>query len=150
MTAKERIVIVGNGMAGGKLAEELVARGPKRFDITIIGDEPYGNYNRIKLVVKLKEPDLPDLFLNTPQWYADNGIRAHLGEPVTAIVRHAKTVATADGRVFPYDRLVLATGSRPIVPPMKGLDLPGVFTCAASMTWSVWAITSGTRTRSWS
>lgn len=128
MTAKERIVIVGNGMAGGKLAEELVARGPKRFDITIIGDEPYGNYNRIKLVVKLKEPDLPDLFLNTPQWYADNGIRAHLGEPVTAIDRHAKTVAKADGRVFPYDRLVLATGSRPIVPPMKGLDLPGVFT----------------------
>ncbi|HNX34834.1 MAG TPA: NAD(P)/FAD-dependent oxidoreductase, partial [Kiritimatiellia bacterium] len=73
MTAKERIVIVGNGMAGGKLAEELVSRGRERFDITIIGEEPYGNYNRIKLVVKLKETDLPDLFLNTPQWYADNG-----------------------------------------------------------------------------
>jgi nitrite reductase (NADH) large subunit len=128
MSNKERIVIIGNGMAGGKLAEELVTRGPERFDITIIGDEPYGNYNRIKLVVKLKEPDLPDLFLNTPRWYAENGIRAHLGAPVTAIDRQAKTVATADGRVFPYDRLVLATGSRPIVPPMKGLDLPGVFT----------------------
>ena len=128
MTAKERIVIIGNGMAGGKLAEELVARGRGRFDITILGDEPYGNYNRIKLVVKLKEPGLPDLFLNTSQWYANNGIRAVLGQPVTAIDRRAKTAATADGRVFPYDRLVLATGSRPIIPPMKGLDLPGVFT----------------------
>ena len=128
MPSKERIVVIGNGMAGGKLAEELVARGRERFDIAIIGDEPHGNYNRIKLVVKLKEPDLPDLFLNTPEWYAENGIRACLGHPVTAIDRGAKTVATADGRLFPYDRLVLATGSRPIIPPMKGLDLPGVFT----------------------
>jgi len=128
MSKKERILIIGNGMAGGKLAEELVARGRERFDIAIIGDEPYGNYNRIKLVVKLKEPDLPDLFLNSPQWYAENGITACLGYSVSAIDRLAKTVSTADGRVFPYDRLVLATGSRPIVPPMKGLDLPGVFT----------------------
>jgi nitrite reductase (NADH) large subunit len=128
MSTKERIVIVGNGMAGGKLAEELVARGCDRFDITIIGDEPHGNYNRIKLVVKLKEPDLPDLFLNTPEWYAENNITASLGYSVAAIDRHAKTVSTSDGSLFPYDRLVLATGSRPIVPPMKGLDLPGVFT----------------------
>jgi len=128
MSTKERIVIVGNGMAGGKLAEELVARGCDRFDITIIGDEPQGNYNRIKLVVKLKEPDLPDLFLNTPEWYAENNITASLGASVSAIDRHAKTVSTSGGRIFPYDRLVLDTGSRPIVPPMKGLDLPGVFT----------------------
>ncbi|MDD3545353.1 MAG: nitrite reductase large subunit NirB [Kiritimatiellae bacterium] len=128
MSRKERIIIIGNGMAGGKLAEEIVARGRDRFDITVIGDEPQGNYNRIKLVVKLKEPDLPDLFLNTPEWYIENGITACLGHPVTAIDRLAKTVSTADGRLFPYDRLVLATGSRPIVPPMKGLDLPGVFT----------------------
>lgn len=128
MSRKERIVIAGGGMAGGKLAEELVARGRDRFDITVVGDEPHGNYNRIKLVVKLKEPDLPELFLNTPEWYAANGVTALLGHPVTALDRQAKTVTTADARVIPYDRLVLATGSRPIVPPMKGLELPGVFT----------------------
>ena len=127
MSTRERLVIVGGGMAGGKLAEELVARGGlERYDVTVVGDEPCGNYNRIKLVVKLKEPDLPDLFLNTPDWYARVGIRALLGAPAVAIDRSARTVATADGQRLAYDRLVLATGSRPIVPPMPGLDLPGV------------------------
>jgi len=114
-------------MAGGKLAEELVARDKNRYDITIIGDEPYGNYNRIKLVVKLKEPYLPDLFLNTPEWYAENDITAILGQPVQAIDKAVKTVTLADDQILLYDKLVLAVGSRPIIPPMNGLDLPGVF-----------------------
>lgn len=127
MEIRQKLVIIGSGMAGGKLAEELVARAPERFDLTVIGNEPHGNYNRIKLVVKLKEPDLPDLFLNTSRWYAENGIIACLGHAAKSIDRQAKTVSTADGSIFPYDRLVLATGSHPIIPPMKGLDLPGVF-----------------------
>ena len=125
---QQQLVIVGSGMAGGKLAEELAARAPERYAVTVVGDEACGNYNRIKLVVKLKEPDLPDLFLNTPEWYARHGMRALLGTPATRIDRQAKTVETADGQLLPYDRLVLATGSRPIIPPMPGLDLPGVFT----------------------
>ena len=128
MSTRERLLIIGNGMAGGKLAEELLARGRDRYAITLIGDEPYGNYNRIKLVVKLKEPDLPELFLNKPEWYAENGIRLLLGQPAKGIDRSSKSVTLADGQLLPYDRLVLATGSRPIIPPMKGLDLPGVFT----------------------
>ncbi len=128
MTKKEQLIIIGNGMAGGKLAEEIVTRDKDRYAITIIGEEPYGNYNRIKLVVKLKEPDLPDLFLNTPEWYAENGITAILGIAVNSIDRTTKTVSLADGQMLSYDKLVIATGSRPIVPPMNGLDLPGVFT----------------------
>ncbi len=128
MSNQERLIIIGNGMAGGKLAEELVARDRERYAITVVGDEPNGNYNRIKLVVKLKEPDLPDLFLNPPEWYVQNGIRILLGQPVMGLDQSAKTVTLADGQTLPYDKLVLATGSRPIVPPMKGLDLPGVFT----------------------
>ncbi|HPR83776.1 MAG TPA: nitrite reductase large subunit NirB [Pontiellaceae bacterium] len=127
MPVKERLIVVGNGMAGGKLIEEILSRGAERYAITVIGDEPCGNYNRIKLVVKLKEPALPDFFLNTPEWYDKNGIEALLGAVVTGIDRTGKTVTLQDGRMLAYDKLVLATGSHPFIPPMTGLDLPGVF-----------------------
>ncbi len=125
---KEKLVIVGNGMAGGKLVEELVANCDNCHQITIIGDEPCGNYNRIKLVGKLKDPDLPEFFINDPQWYADHGVEAILGATAQAIHREEKQVELADGRMIPYDKLVLATGAHPFIPPMDGLDLPGVFT----------------------
>lgn len=127
METRQRLVVVGSGMAGGKLVEELLARNPSLYDITVIGDEPVGNYNRIKLVVKLKEPGLPDFFLNTPEWYAANGVLALLGQPVGSVDREARCLVLADGQRIAYDRLVLATGSRPFIPPMGGLDLPGVF-----------------------
>lgn len=128
MQNKERLVIIGNGMAGGKLVEEIITRDKHRYSITIIGDEPYGNYNRIKLVVKLKEPLLPDFYLNTPQWYAENGVETILGDGVCAINRTEKCVTLQSGRNVFYDKMVLAVGSNPFVPPMNGLDLPGVFT----------------------
>jgi nitrite reductase (NADH) large subunit len=127
MAGKEKLIIVGNGMAGGKLIEEILSRDPERYTITVIGDEPCGNYNRIKLVVKLKDPQLPDFFLNTPDWYEDHGIEALLGVPVEQIDRTVQTVTLQDGRTLAYDKLVLATGSNPFIPPMTGLDLPGVF-----------------------
>lgn len=127
MAPKEKLVVVGNGMAAGKLIEEILSREPGRYDITVIGDEPHGNYNRIKLVVKLKEDDIPDFFLNTPEWYAENGVHALLGRRVEHIDRAAKSVTTDDGQTVAYDKLVLATGSHPFIPPMSGLDLPGVF-----------------------
>lgn len=128
MIAQQNLVIIGNGMACGKLVEELIARDPKRFAITVIGEEPHGTYNRIKLVVKLKDPDLPDLFLNPVSWFVEHDIRLLLGQGVKSIDRKARVVTLADGVCVPYDKLVLATGSRPIVPPMPGLDLPGIFT----------------------
>lgn len=127
MNKKEKLVIIGNGMAAGKLIEEILDRDLNPYAITVIGDEPHGNYNRIKLVVKLKEDELPDFFLNTPEWYAQQGITALLGRRVEKIDRIAKSVTTNDGQTITYDKLVLATGSLPFIPPMKGLDLPGVF-----------------------
>lgn len=127
MSTVERLVIVGNGMAGGKLVEEILARNSARYAITVIGDEPHGNYNRIKLVVKLKEENPPDLFLNPPEWYPAHGVRALLGRTAEGIDRIHRRVLLDGGGSEPYDTLVLATGSRPIIPPMNGLDLPGVF-----------------------
>jgi len=127
MQNREQLVIVGNGMAGGKLVEEIVTKDPSLYNITIVGDEPYGNYNRIKLVVKLKEPSLPDFFLNTPEWYAENGVTAILGDGVRSIEREHKYIVLQSGKKVSYDKLVLTVGSNPFIPPMKGLDLPGVF-----------------------
>jgi len=127
MAEKAKLIIVGNGMAGGKLIEEILNRDPERYALTVIGDEPHGNYNRIKLVVKLKEDNLPDFYLNTPEWYAGQGVTAVLGHRVERIDRGAGTVTTDDGQTLSYDKLVLAAGSHPFIPPMRGLDLPGVF-----------------------
>jgi nitrite reductase (NADH) large subunit len=127
MDGKKKLVVLGSGMAGGKLIEEVLSCDPDRYQITVIGDEPYGNYNRIKLVVKLKEPDLPDFFLNTPEWYASHGIEAILGTAAKEIDRKEKTVILDDGRSVGYDCLVLAVGGKPFIPAVKGLELPGVF-----------------------
>lgn len=127
----KKLIVVGNGMAGAKLVEEILARDPERYEITVVGNEPYGNYNRIKLVVMLKEPNPQDLFLNPPEWYEENGVRAILGKSVVSVERAAQCVVLDDGTELPYDTLVLATGSRPIIPPMNGLDLPGVFALRA-------------------
>ncbi|MFU8780918.1 MAG: FAD-dependent oxidoreductase, partial [Kiritimatiellia bacterium] len=124
---KEKLVVVGNGMAGGRFVEELLERNPDRYDITVIGDEHHGNYNRIKLVVKLRNDDLPDFMLQSPEWYLEHNVDLHLGEHATTIDRKAREVRTENGKTFSYDRLVIATGSRPLIPPMKGLDLEGVF-----------------------
>ncbi len=129
MTDKRRIVIVGCGMGGAKLVEELTRREEAaELDISIIGEEPGGNYDRIKLSEHLKRDDPESFWLNTAPWFADRGVTAHLGEPVVAIDRRERTVSTAGGAVHPYDTLVLATGAAPVVPPMEGASLEGVFT----------------------
>lgn len=127
MNERPRLVVLGCGMAGAKLVEELLARDAQRFHITIVGDEAVGNYNRIKLVVKLKEPALPEFFLNPPEWFTAHGAEALLGTPAAAIDRAGRVVRLANGRTVSYDRLALATGAKPFIPPMNGLDLPGVF-----------------------
>jgi nitrite reductase (NADH) large subunit len=127
MGRRERLVVVGNGMAGMRAVEELVKRNPVRYDITVFGAEPHVNYDRIMLSSVLAgEKDIGDIVINPLGWYGENGIRLFAGDPVASIDRAAKTVRSEDGRVEPYDRLLLATGSKPVVPPIPGLDLPGV------------------------
>ncbi|MGZ3455902.1 MAG: nitrite reductase large subunit NirB [Polyangiales bacterium] len=119
---KERLVVVGNGMAGARFVEELVARGGNdRYEISIVGAEPYGNYNRILLSGVLAGTHAAkDVFLHPLAWYEKNGVTLHAGRSVTRIDREAKLIEAGDV-VLPWDRLVLATGSSAFVPPILGV-----------------------------
>ncbi|MCA0143379.1 nitrite reductase large subunit NirB [Blastococcus sp. LR1] len=118
-----RLVVVGNGMAGARLVEEILERGGgEQFRITIFGDEPHGNYNRIMLSPVLAgESHEDDIVLNSHDWYSDNGIDLRAGVRVERIDTAAKQVHAADGSVTGYDHLVLATGSYSWIPPMNGV-----------------------------
>ena len=127
--ARPRLVVVGNGMAGMRAVEELLSRAPDRFDITVIGAEPHPNYNRILLSSVLAgNKTLDEIVINAPSWYADHGIRLMAENRATAIDRAARQVALADGTAVVYDKLLLATGSKPVAPPIPGLGLPNVRT----------------------
>ncbi|MDP9167280.1 MAG: nitrite reductase large subunit NirB, partial [Actinomycetota bacterium] len=119
----QTLVVVGNGMAGIRAVEEILARGGSDlFDITVFGDEPYGNYNRILLSNVLAGSDDPaEIYLNEVDWYGDNGIDLRAGVRVVRIDPYARVVHSDDGCAVRYDRLILATGSRSFFPPMKGL-----------------------------
>ncbi|QQP93156.1 NAD(P)/FAD-dependent oxidoreductase (plasmid) [Skermanella sp. TT6] len=124
---KRKLVVIGNGMAGARAVEEVLARGgADLFEITMFGDEPYGNYNRILLSNVLNgSQDPADIVMNPLDWYRDNGITLHAGSPVTDIDRSAKTVRSEAGVHMPYDYLLIATGSRAFVPPIEGMTGPG-------------------------
>jgi len=123
----EKLIVIGNGMAGIRAVEELLAKAPGRHAITVFGAEPHVNYNRIMLSPVLAgEKAFEEIVLNDRAWYADHGITLHAGEKVVAIDRGAKTVTSDLGRTVAYDRLLLATGSEPFIIPVPGKDLPGV------------------------
>ena len=123
------LVVVGTGMAGAKVVEEVLARAPDRFNIRMFGAEPGGTYNRILLSGVLGGKQDPSrLWLNPIEWYEQRGIGVHAGVKAERIDRKEQVVLGANGKVAePYDYLVLATGSRPFVPPLKGSDQQGVF-----------------------
>jgi len=126
---RPRLVVVGNGMAGIRTVEELLALTPDLYDTVVFGSEPHGNYNRILLSPVLAgEKTVNDIMLNGVDWYAKHGITLHAGKTVTTIHRRKKVVEAADGTVERYDRLLFATGSSPIVLPLPGKELPGVVT----------------------
>jgi nitrite reductase (NADH) large subunit len=127
MMSKKKLVMVGNGMAGVRTLEELLKIAPDEYEITVFGAEPHPNYNRILLSPVLAgEMTIQDIILNDHQWYADNGIRLHLGKTVSRIDRVKRRVIADDGTEESYDRLLLATGSTPFMLPIPGNDLPGV------------------------
>jgi nitrite reductase (NADH) large subunit len=110
-----------------RMIDEILARDRDRFDIEVIGAEPHPNYNRIMLSSVLAgEKEIDEIVLHSREWYARNSIALNLGDAAVKLDAGAKTVMTASGRATGYDALVLATGSRPVVPPLTGLELPGV------------------------
>jgi nitrite reductase (NADH) large subunit len=124
---RRRLVLIGNGMAGMRTIEEILARAPDAFAITVFGAEPHGNYDRIMLSPVLAgEKRFADIMINDRDWYADRGIELIAGEAVIAIDRLSQTVTGAHGTMRPYDVLLLATGSNPIILPVPGATLPGV------------------------
>jgi nitrite reductase (NADH) large subunit len=128
---KMKLVVVGNGMAGMRTVEELLRIAPDLYDITVFGAEPHPNYNRILLSPVLAgEQTLDEIVLNTREWYAENGITLRAGCKVVGVHRTKRVVQghNADGSVSetPYDRLLVATGSKPFMLPVPGKDLPGV------------------------
>ncbi len=126
---KQKLILIGNGMAGVRTLEELLKLVPEKYDITVFGAEPYGNYNRILLSPVLAgEKTIDEIMINSEAWYAENNIALLKGNTVTRIDRVERTVHAADGTARGYDRVILATGSSPFVIPVSGNTLPGVIT----------------------
>jgi nitrite reductase (NADH) large subunit len=123
LTEKQRLVVIGNGMAGARAVEELLARGgAEQFTITLFGAEPYANYNRIMLSDVLNGSQTPEqIVLNPLAWYAEQNITLHIGTSVVDIDRAAHEVVAQHGLRVPYDILILATGSHAFVPPIENL-----------------------------
>ncbi len=126
---RERLVILGGGMAGQQFCEALVKRGgQQRFRTLLISEEVSPPYDRVGLHEMLVGRTVDDLLLRPPSWYADHEIELRLNCQAAAIDLHDRKVLLADGSSVPYHELVLATGSRAVLPSIPGADLPGVFT----------------------
>ena len=124
---KMKLVVVGNGMAGMRVVEELLKIAPDLYSITVFGDEPYPNYNRIMLSpVLANEQTIHDIILNTREWYAENNITLYTSARINKIDRKNRVVTAEDGTTAEYDRLLLATGSKPFMLPIPGANLSGV------------------------
>jgi len=123
---KQRLVIIGNGMAPGRMLEHLFDL-TDAYDVTIFNAEPRVNYDRIMLSPVLSgEKSFGDIIIHGEAWYVDHGITLHKGEKITKIDRDMRTVTSASGITAEYDKLVIATGSNPFIIPVPGHDLPGV------------------------
>ncbi|SDW76520.1 nitrite reductase large subunit NirB [Paenibacillus sp. CF384] len=124
---KTKLIVIGNGMAGVRCVEEILRLEPDEFSVTIFGSEPHPNYNRIMLSKVLQgDTKLADITINDWQWYKDNGITLHAGDPVVRVDTERKQVISSSGVVAPYDKLLFATGSLPFMLPLPGANLPGV------------------------
>ncbi|WP_374263339.1 nitrite reductase large subunit NirB [Zoogloea sp.] len=122
-----KIIVVGHGMVGHKFLEALHALQRANVEVTVLGEEPRPAYDRVHLSEFFAGKTADDLSLVAPDFFADSGFALRLNTRATAIDRRNKTVTTADGDVLPYDKLVLATGSVPFVPPVKGNDRADCF-----------------------
>ncbi len=126
---RQKLVVIGNGMAPGRMLEHLFETAPDAYDVTIFNAEPRVNYDRIMLSPVLSgEKTFDDIVIHGDGWYIDHGVMLYKGHKIVEIDRAAKTVRSEHGEVAAYDKLVIATGSAPFIIPVPGKDLPGVLT----------------------
>lgn len=124
---KQKLVLIGNGMAGMNTIEHLVKLAPHAYDITVFGSEPHPNYNRILLSYVLAgDSKVEDIVIHQEQWYEDNQITLYKNETITEIDTASQHVRSASGMTVPYDKLIIATGSNPFMLPLPGSDKQGV------------------------
>ena len=125
----EKLVVIGNGMAAGRVLDNVFETAPDRYAVTVFGAEPRVNYNRILLSPVLSgEKAFEDIVTHDDAWYASNAVDLRKGVNVVAIDRATKTVTDSTGVVTSYDKLLVATGSNPFIIPIPGVNLPGVVT----------------------
>jgi nitrite reductase (NADH) large subunit len=123
----QKLVVIGNGMAGVACVEQILKHSPK-FEVTLFGNETHPNYNRILLSSVLAgEKTADEIVLNDLEWYEKNAIRLRLGVRIIDVDPERKTVSGNDGSITPFDRLLIATGSSPLIPPMEGTTKQGVY-----------------------
>ncbi len=124
-----KIVIVGNGIAGTALVEEILSKGKDDIRLQVFGDEKYLGYNRILITdVLAGRKLLNEIYIKRWQWYEERGVRLEIGRRVDRIFPKKKLLVTEDGELYHYDKIIIATGSKPFIPPIKGTDKKGVFT----------------------
>lgn len=122
------VLVVGNGMVSHRFCEKLVEYdAERRYRLVVVGEEPRPAYDRVHLTSYFTERSADALLLGTHGWYAERGIQLRTGTQVTAIDRERRVATTGGGARIAYDVLVLATGSAPFVPPVPGMQQPGVF-----------------------
>jgi len=123
----KKLVMIGNGMAGVRTIEEILKVSPDKFEITIFGQEPYPNYNRIKLSNILQgDTNFEEIIINPLNWYKENNIQLYTGETITRIDVDRKRIFSDQGREVEYDELIIATGSNSFILPIPGADKKGV------------------------
>ena len=126
--SKQKIVVVGNGMVGHKYIEALLASEQRnQFEIITFGEEPRVAYDRVHLTEFFSNSGADDLAMTTLEYYESNGIQVYLGEKVIGLNTSDKSVTTDKGTELAYDKLILATGSYPFVPPIEGNDRQNCF-----------------------
>ena len=136
----EPLVVIGNGMAAARFADELSKRALGRHALAVVGEEPRLAYNRVLLSSLLaNEVQASELELKPQRWWRDRGITLRYGCRATAIDAQTRNVSLADGTSLPFSKLVFATGSQPIRPAIPGMDLPGVITFRdIGDIWTIW------------
>ncbi|MBV8772930.1 MAG: NAD(P)/FAD-dependent oxidoreductase [Deltaproteobacteria bacterium] len=127
-SGQERLLVIGTGMAAGRVVEEITARAPRRYEITMFGAEPHTIYNRILLSDVLAAAKSPEsIFLYSTEWFESRAVKLIAGTKIGKIDRERKVIVRSDGFEENYDKLIIATGSLPLIPPIDNINISGFF-----------------------